>query len=88
MVHGIELLVVTAIGGYWVLERAETHKGQLRSVGRLLGVLVIVASLIGAVSRVWCVASSVGYCPFGKAGKMDGFSRQHPFSSGNEPPSQ
>lgn len=40
MVHGVELLLVSAIGGYWVLERAETHKGQLRSVGRMLGVVL------------------------------------------------
>ena len=57
MYHGVGLLFLTAIGGYWVLERAETHKGQLRQVGRVLGTVIIVASLMGAVCRVWCLAA-------------------------------
>ena len=50
---GSGLLLVGVIGGYWLLERAETHKGELRRIGRLLGGLVIVVSLLGVVCRGW-----------------------------------
>jgi len=73
--HGIGLLLVTAAAGYWVLERAETHKGDLRRVGKVLGWLIIVSSLIGVVCRVWgyatCPPGATGmgkqwFCPFTK----------------------
>ena len=63
--HGIGLLLATAVAGYWVLERAETHKGDLRRVGKVLGWIVIVSSLIGIACRVWCYAT----CPPGAMGK-------------------
>ena len=53
MGSGSGLLLVGVIGGYWLLERAETHKGKLRRIGRVLGALVIVVSLLGAVFRGW-----------------------------------
>lgn len=65
------MLLLSAIGGYWVLERAENHKGQLRGVGRLLGSLIIVVSLLGLVSRAWgnCSWGKDGWsCPFAKMG--------------------
>jgi hypothetical protein len=73
--HGIGLLLVTVVAGYWVLERAETHKGDLRRVGKALGWLIIVASLIGIACRVWCYATcppgamgKKSFCPFSKGG--------------------
>ena len=73
--HGIGLLLVTGVAGYWVLERAETHKGDLRRVGKVLGWLIIVSSLIGIACRVWCYATcppgamgKKGFCPFFKPG--------------------
>ena len=52
MMHsGVGVLLLGAIGGYWVLERAETHKGSLRKVGRLVGAIVIVLSLLSFVLR-------------------------------------
>ena len=56
MLNGAGALLLSAIGGYWVLERAETHKGSLRKTGRILGWLVMVSSLVGVACRVWCVA--------------------------------
>ena len=69
MIHEVGGLLVGAIGGYWVLERAETHKGSLRRLGRFLGWSIILISAIGVVCRVWCLASckpgAMGrYCPF------------------------
>ncbi|MBI2105120.1 MAG: hypothetical protein HYT90_06070 [Candidatus Omnitrophica bacterium] len=67
--HGIGLLLVSVVAGYWVLERAETHKGDLRRVGKALGWLIIVASLIGIGCRVWGYAT----CPPGAMGKKGFF---------------
>lgn len=69
--YGVGVLLLSAVAGYWVLERAESHKGSLRKVGRFLGWLIIVSSLIGAVCRVWCLACpsgamGKGWCPFSK----------------------
>ena len=70
MLHdGSGLLLFAAIGGYWVLERAESHKGGLRKIGRLLGGAIILISLIGIACRVWYAVSCAvpgmkgGYCP-------------------------
>ena len=64
-------LLLAAVGGYWVLERADTHKGELKRIGRFLGGLIIVVSLIGLACRVWFLATCQwsamgkhGYCPF------------------------
>ena len=58
--------MLTVVAGYWVLERAETHKNDLKKIGRFLGGLIIVASLVGLVCRVWSLASA---CPIGKMGR-------------------
>ena len=68
---GSGVLLLTSIGGYWVLERAETHKGSLRSVGRLLGAAVIVISLLGLLFRCGADGSRGGWkgiCPFAGRG--------------------
>ncbi len=76
MGHGVGVLLFAAVAGYWVLERAETHKGDLRRVGKGLGWLIIVVSLIGIVCKVWsyaCPAGAMGkksWCPFSKFGSM------------------
>ena len=80
MGHGAGILLVTAIGGYWVLERADRHKGGLKTIGRVLGAVIIVASLIGVACRVGCVASAKGWCPTGKMGR----SGTCPFSPGTD----
>lgn len=68
--HSVVGLLLTVIGGYWVLERASAHKGQLKKVGQLLGGLIIVVSLVGVACQIWCLASGKGgYCPMGKKGK-------------------
>ncbi len=70
MSYGVGPLLLAAVAGYWVLERAETHKGRLRKIGQLLGGLIILVSLVGVVCRVWCLAMCpTGYGPMGKAGK-------------------
>ena len=58
--------LLTLVAGYWLLERSETHKGQLRSIGRILGAVIIVVSLLGVVCSLWTG------CAMGKRGKFGG----------------
>jgi len=70
MVHGIGVLLFAAIGGYWLLERGFTHKGQMKQLGLILGSLIIVVSILGLVCYVWSFSSmKTGYCPIGAMGK-------------------
>ncbi|MBI3088591.1 MAG: hypothetical protein HYY91_06905 [Candidatus Omnitrophica bacterium] len=57
------LLLLSAAAGYWVLERADSHKGDLRRVGKVVGWVVIVSSLIGLACRVWAVSTGAAGCP-------------------------
>lgn len=59
-------LLLAAVAGYWVLERADKHKGNLKSIGQIVGWVVIVASLVGVACRVWgTAAGTMGWCPKG-----------------------
>ena len=70
MGHGVGLLLLAAVGGYWVLERAATHKGGLKRAGQLVGSVIIAVSLIGVVCHVWyLVVGARGFCSMGKTGK-------------------
>ena len=69
--HGIAPLLLAMVGGYWVIERAEREKGQVRQLGRFLGSVIIVVSLFGVICQVWSsITCSMGksgrggYCPF------------------------
>ena len=65
MVSGSGVLLLASIGGYWVLERASTHKGGLKRIGQILGGVIIAVSLIGVACRVWYLATGTGgFCPF------------------------
>jgi len=57
MTHGTGLLLLAAAGGYWVLERADKHKGTLKRVGQVVGGAIIVVSLIGVVCTVWSIVT-------------------------------
>jgi len=63
MVYGTGILLLTAVAGYWVLERSSAHKGNLKRVGQALGWIVIVASLIGVACRVYALSTGKAYCP-------------------------
>jgi len=65
MSYGVGVLLLAAVGGYWVLERAATHKGNLKRIGQLLGVAIIIVSLLGVACKVWYAAT----CPPGSGGK-------------------
>ena len=65
MTYGVGILLLTAIGGYWVLERASAHKGNLKRIWQLVGVAIIIISFIGVACRIWYAAT----CPTGATGK-------------------
>ena len=69
MMHGMAALLLTTVAGYWVLERSQAHKGNLKKVGELLGVAIILLSLLGVIGAIWCPAKPGmggrgGLCPF------------------------
>ena len=71
------LLLLSAVAGYWVLERAETHKGSLRRSGRVVGWIIIVSSFVGLICRIACATNcpigmpgGMGFCPFGPKSGM------------------
>ncbi|MBI4323445.1 MAG: hypothetical protein HY596_04125 [Candidatus Omnitrophica bacterium] len=67
MVSGIGLLLLSAVAGYWVLERSATHpKKNLKRVGQAVGWFVILVSILGVACKVYGLASGKGaYCPSG-----------------------
>jgi len=66
MAYGTGLLFLSAVAGYWVLERAATHKGNLKRIGQLVGGVILIGSLVGVACRVWALATGKGSfsCPF------------------------
>ena len=70
MYTGAALLLLAAVGGYWVLERAASHRGRLKQVGQLLGGLIIILSLIAVGCKVWHLTTwKKDSHHFGKTGK-------------------
>jgi hypothetical protein len=70
MLYDSGMLLLTTVAGYWVLERAEAHKGELKRVGRIVGIAVMLLSLLGIVCQVYSNCGAMkGYCPVGM-GKM------------------
>ena len=66
MVSGAGLLLLSAVAGYWVLERSATHgKGNLKRVGQVVGWFVILASILGVACKACSFAKGMGYCPPG-----------------------
>ena len=61
-------LLLTAVAGYWVMERADRHKGGLKTLGKVLGAIVILTSLLGVACAAWCGGKS---CDYGR-GMMKG----------------
>lgn len=66
MVSGTGLLLLSAVAGYWVLERSATHpKKNLKQVGQALGWFVILCSVLGVLCKVYSLAACKGWsCPF------------------------
>lgn len=68
MMHGTGLLLLSAVAGYWVLERSAAHKGQLKNLGQVIGWVVIVTSLVGMACKVFALTTGKAFCPIGGKG--------------------
>lgn len=63
-------LLISAAAGYWVLERAERQRGRLKTVGRIVGWLVVILSFVGVAGRLCYAKGAIGGklgCPFMRA---------------------
>ena len=54
------VLLLAIVAGYWLLERAASHRGNLKRVGQILGATVIVIALAGTVCKVWAISTGQG----------------------------
>lgn len=75
MMHGMGVMLLAAVAGYWVLERASTHKGNLKRVGQVLGIAIILLGLLGYACALGCGGKKFGgmrggFCPFTKPASM------------------
>jgi len=52
MHHGVGMLLLAAVAGYWLLERALKQRGRMKPFGQLLSAFIITVSLIGVVCKV------------------------------------
>ena len=74
--HSTGLLLLSAVAGYWVLERSLNHKGSMRRAGQILGAVVILLGIAGAVCQAITLAMGGGqsYPPLsGHWGKKAGY---------------
>ena len=80
MSHGVALLLLSAAVGYWVLERAEGQKKNLKQIGQLVGGLIIVISLLGVACKVYYLmkGGKMMYCPPGMNCPFMGRPQQQP----------
>jgi hypothetical protein len=71
MLYGIVGPLLAAAAGYWVLERAAGHKGQLHRVGQVVGATIIVVSLLSVAAAIWSCSGGAGWAG-GKGAWKDG----------------
>ena len=68
---GIGALLIASAAGYWVLTQAGKERGREKQIGRLLGLLIIVVSLGGALYKVYVLSACRGMaCPVTGKGLM------------------
>ncbi len=70
MTHGVAPLLISAAAGYWMLIQAGKEKAQLKKIGQVVGVVILVASLAGAACKIYyqvtgCVPEKGIFCPYG-----------------------
>ncbi len=72
MVHSIGILMISAAAGYWVLTLAAKEKGRVKMLGKVLGLVIILVSVLGSACKICyfmnCSRGMKGACPF--TGKM------------------
>ncbi len=72
MIHGVGLLMISAAAGYWVLTLSVKEKGRVKTLGNVLGFLIIAISVLGSACKIYSLVNCSPYygkgCPF--IGKM------------------
>lgn len=80
MTHQIVAYLISLAVGYWVLTLAGKEKGNNQKIGKVIGWIIIVASLFGplclAACHMKCVSnpaecSYMSHCPMEKGGTGD-----------------
>ena len=67
MSHGVALLLLSSAVGYWVLERSSSQKKDLKTIGQVVGTLIIAISFLGVACKIYGLATGKVYCPPGMA---------------------
>ncbi len=62
MYHSVGMLLITAVAGYWLLERALKQRGRMKHFGQFLSVFIIVVSILGVVCSLAHVSSGKYGC--------------------------
>lgn len=60
MGHGVAGLLLAAAAGYWVLTLAVKEKPNLKKIGQVVGLVIIVVSLVGVACKIYCLTTG---CP-------------------------
>ena len=61
--HGVSSLLITSAVGYWVVTQAQKEKGQVKKLGLLLGIIIVLVSLVGVGCKIYSLATG---CPMSK----------------------
>ncbi len=61
MHYGVGMLLVAAVAGYWLLERALKQRGRMKQFGQLLSAFILTVSIVGVVCKLT-------YLSYGKYG--------------------
>ena len=80
MIHGAGDLLISAAAGYWVLTQASNQKAQVKKLGQILGLIIILVSVVGIACKIYYLSG--GQCPPG------GKAMVCPFLSKSGSPSQ
>ena len=79
LAHGVAPLLISAAVGYWVFERATGQKKPAKTVGQVVGAIIIVVALLGTACKVYytvaCGKAAYGGFPCPMSGKAG-----YPFS--------
>ncbi len=68
MTQGIGTLLISAAVGYWVLTQASTQKAQVKKLGQILGLIIILVSVVGVACKIYYLSG--GQCPPGGKGMI------------------
>jgi len=77
MGHGVGILLIALAAGYWVLTLADKERGQLKKVGKALGLIIIGVSLVGTACKIYVLTK--GGQPFPGKGLFCPSGRSCPF---------